>query len=74
MTKSVSITITATTEAAARATAQRVINTLNNVATWANTNHPSLVTDITARTQDVTVAVTKSQFIQDVDGNLVIVP
>jgi len=74
MTKSVSILIDASTQQAANAVANRIISTMNNVATWANTNQTGLVNSITSRTQDVTIVATKSTFAKDVNGDLVIVP
>lgn len=72
MIKSVTIIINATTEQAAKMVANRIVNTIDNVAAWANTNHPGLVDSITARTQDVTVALTKVEFVKDGAGNLVV--
>jgi hypothetical protein len=62
MTKTVSITIIADTEVVARAVAQRIVNSMDNVVAWSNTNHAGLVSSISARTQDVTVVATKSQY------------
>jgi hypothetical protein len=74
MTKSVTILIDASTQQAANAVANEIIATMNNVATWANTNQTGLVNGITARTQDVTVVATKSTFSKDVNGDLILVP
>lgn len=74
MTKSVTILIDASTQNAANATANRIIATMNNVASWVDANQHGLVNSITARTQDVTVVATKSQFVVNVGGSLVLVP
>jgi len=74
MTKSVNILIDADTQQAANATANHIISTMNDVATWVDTNQTGLVSSITARTQDVTVVATKSTFNKDVNGNLVLDP
>jgi len=72
MIKSVTIVINASTEQAAKAIANRIVNTVDNLAEWANTNHPGLVDSIVARTQDVTVVSTKTEFIKDANGTLVV--
>lgn len=74
MTKSVTIIITGSTQQAVDAVARRVVNTTDNVANWANTNHAGLITSIKANTQDVTVVRTKAEFVQDVGGSLVLAP
>lgn len=71
MTKIVTIIISATTDVAASAVARRIVNTMDNVVAWANTNHAGLVDGVTARTQDVTVVQTKAEF-EKVGGVLVV--
>lgn len=71
MTKSVTIIITSDDTAAASATARRVVNTLDNIANWANTNQPGKIRSIKAVTRDVTVVSTGSDYSKDGSGNLV---
>jgi len=74
MTKAVTILITGSTEAAVSAVAKRFVNTTDNIAAWANTNHNGLIDSIKSSTQDVTIAVTKVQLAKDASGNLVVIP
>lgn len=64
MTKIVTIIINSANDAAASAVARRIVNTMDSVVAWTNTNQAGLVDGITARTQDVTVVQTKADFVK----------